>query len=109
MIFIRKFGLAALVCVLGLVLVLGALPVSAYHTRPVIASNETVQLDQTQQQELAALHQEIQAKVKEVVSKYVEYGVISKEKGDKIISRLDKRYQKLEENGFIPRWDKCKK
>ncbi len=103
----RKLGLA-LVCVLCLVLALGALPVNA-KTLPVNSANEKVQLNEAQKKELATLHKDILEKQKEVVSKYVEYGVISKEKGDKIISRLDERYEKLVKNEFIPRWSKCKK
>jgi len=104
----RKFGLA-FVCVLGLVLALGALPVNARRTLPVITANGAVQLTEAQQKELATLHQDILEKRKEVVSKYVEYGVISQEKADKLISRLDKRYEMLEKNEFIPHRGKCKK
>ncbi|MGF7186733.1 uncharacterized protein YlaN (UPF0358 family) [Desulfitispora alkaliphila] len=44
-----------------------------------------------------------------MVNKYVEYGVISKEKGNKIISHMEKRYEKLEENDFIPKCPRSKK
>ncbi|MFZ7102875.1 MAG: YckD family protein [Peptococcaceae bacterium] len=70
---------------------------------------KNVQLTETQKKELAGLHQEILAKKKELITKYVKYGVMSEEKGKKIISRLEKRYEKLEQNGFIPHWDKSKK
>ncbi|MGI6226864.1 MAG: YckD family protein, partial [Peptococcales bacterium] len=66
------------------------------------------QLTDAQKKELATLQKEILEKKKEVISKYVEYGVMSKEKGDKIISRLEKRYERLEQNGFVPQWDNHK-
>jgi len=64
-----------------------------------------VQLTKEQKQELSALHKDILTKKKEVISKYVEYGVMSEEKGKKITSRMEKRYQMMEQNGFIPRWE----
>ncbi|HQA06988.1 MAG TPA: YckD family protein [Syntrophomonadaceae bacterium] len=67
-----------------------------------------MQLTEKQKQELSALHKDILNKKKEVISKYVEYGVMSEEKGKKIISRMEKRYQMLEQNGFIPKWEKPK-
>jgi len=99
--------LAVLVLLSVLVAVVGTVPVWA-NTQD--ADNKTtVQLTEDQKKELAALHKDILAKKKELISKYVEYGVISKEKGEKIISRLEKRYERLEQNGFVPHWDKCKK
>lgn len=73
---------------------------SAETTKP------DIQLTEQQKQELATLHKDILNKKKEVISKYVEYGVMSEEKGKKIISRMEKRYQLLEQNGFIPKWEK---
>ncbi len=98
-----------MIFVLTFTVVLGALPVHAEQGLTVDSGNVSVQLTETQKQELAALHQDILAKQKEVVAKYVEYGVITQEKGDKIISRLEKRYEKLEQNQFIPKWAKCRK
>lgn len=105
----RKFGVTTMIFVLAFVAVLGAIPVYAENSISVNAPNATVELTEAQKQELATLHQDILAKQKEVVSKYVEYGVLTKEQGDKKISRLEKRYEKLEQNGFIPKWGKCKK
>ncbi len=73
------------------------------------AEKAPVQLTESQKKELATLQKDILLKRKEVISKYVEYGVMTEEKGKKIISRLEKRYEKLEENGFIPMWDKSRK
>ncbi|MBU8907572.1 YckD family protein [Desertibacillus haloalkaliphilus] len=68
-----------------------------------------VELTEQQQQELAALSQSIHEQKKEMIDKYVEFGVFTEEKGNKIISMFDKHQEKLEENGYIPTWGKCKK
>ncbi|MDT8858851.1 YckD family protein [Alkalihalobacillus sp. MEB130] len=65
-----------------------------------------IQLTEEQKTEMAALQKEVFAKKKEVINKYVEYGVFTEEKGQKIIAHMDKYYNKLEQDGFIPKWDK---
>ncbi|MBM7702064.1 YckD family protein [Metabacillus iocasae] len=70
---------------------------------------KNIQLTDAQKQELSTLHKELLTKRKEVIQKYVEYGVMPKEKGDKIMSHLEKRYDQLEENNFIPKWEHHKK
>jgi hypothetical protein len=70
---------------------------------------QVVKLTKKQQAELTTLHKDILDKKKQLISKYVEYGVMPKEKGDKIISRLEDRYTKLKENGSVPKWDKMHK
>jgi len=70
------------------------------------AAKSDVQLTEKQKQELGELYQDILSKKKEVISKYVEYGVLSEERGKEIISRMEKRYQMLEQNGFVPKWEK---
>ncbi len=42
---------------------------------------------------------------KEIIDKYVEYGVFTEEKTQKIKSHMDECFHKLEENRFIPNWD----
>ncbi|WP_110114021.1 YckD family protein [Bacillus sp. CGMCC 1.16541] len=79
---------------------------SAYAEKP--AEEKVVQLTEEQKQELSILHKELLEKRKEVIGKYVEYGVMPKEKGDKMMSHLEKRYDKLEENEFIPKWEHYK-
>jgi hypothetical protein len=86
--------------------VLRAVPIHAAQNVIVNSEKSTIQLSQQQKNELGALYKDIFEKRKEVVSKYVKYGIMSEEKGKKIISRLDQRYQKMEQNGFIPQWDK---
>jgi len=100
--------LVAFMLMIMLAAVLGTFPVQA-KAENFDSEKATVQLTETQKSELATLHKEILAKKKEVISKYVKYGVMSEEKGKKIISRLEKRYERFEENGFIPKWDKSKR
>ncbi len=67
-----------------------------------------VELTEEQKQEISELVNDIMEKKKELINKYVEFGVISEEKGERIISKFDQHYNKLEENGFVPNWDKHK-
>lgn len=68
-----------------------------------------IRLTEKQQKEIAALYRDIMAKQKKLIKKYVEYGVISKEKGEAWMDKLEQRYAMLEQNGFVPNWKKCGK
>jgi ribosomal protein S20 len=87
---------------------LAAIGSPVYSATNAEATKPDIQLTEKQKQELTALHKDILNKKKEVISKYVEYGVMSEERGKRIISRMEKRYQMLEQNGFIPKWEKSK-
>ena len=63
-----------------------------------------VTLTAEQQEEMKILQQDALNQKKEIINKYVEYGVFSKEKGQKIITHLEERYKKIEQNGFAPIW-----
>ncbi|MEX2415007.1 MAG: YckD family protein [Paenibacillaceae bacterium] len=67
-----------------------------------------VELTELQKNELANLHKGILEKKEQLISKYVEYGVITETKGKRIITRFEERYKKLEQNGFLPKCDKQK-
>ncbi|MBM6618924.1 DUF2680 domain-containing protein [Bacillus suaedaesalsae] len=67
-----------------------------------------VTLTAEQKEELAALHREVYEKKKEVVSKYVEYGVFTEEKGKFILEKMELHMKELEENNYIPKWDRHK-
>jgi uncharacterized lipoprotein YehR (DUF1307 family) len=70
--------------------------------KPEDAKNtEEVKLTDAQKAELAKLHKSILEQKKQLIQKYVEFGVIPKEKGDKMIQRFDEHYKMLEQNGFI--------
>ncbi|WP_100333705.1 YckD family protein [Bacillus alkalisoli] len=68
--------------------------------------NKDVQLTEEQKQEMAQMQMEALEQKKKIINKYVEYGVISEKKAEKIVSKFEKHYSKIEENGFIPKWDK---
>ena len=61
-----------------------------------------VKLTTEQQEEMKSLQQDALDQKKEIINKYVEYGVFTKEKGQKIITHLEEVYKKLEQNGFVP-------
>ncbi|MDM5296904.1 YckD family protein [Bacillus pumilus] len=61
-----------------------------------------VKLKADQQKQIEALEQQILSKRKEVIEKYVQYGVLTKEQGTQITKRMDEHYNHLKENGFVP-------
>ena len=65
-----------------------------------------VKLTAEQQDEMSILQKEALEQKKKIINKYVEYGVFTEEKGQKIISHLEERYNRLEQNEFVPKWDK---
>ena len=85
------------------ILSLGFIGFMAVDTK---AEGTTVTLTEVQQKEIAALQKEILEQRKTIINKYVEYGVFTAEKGNRIIAHLEERYAKLEQNGFIPTWNK---
>lgn len=61
-----------------------------------------VKLTTEQQKQIEMLEQQILSKRKEVIEKYVQYGVLTKEQGTHITKRMDEHYNHLENNGFVP-------
>ena len=59
-----------------------------------------VQLTEDQKAELANIYKDILDEKKELIQKYMEFGVISKEKGDQVIKRLEEHFKMMEQNGF---------
>lgn len=103
----RKLVMRLLVSVLTLS-VLGAGVVAAnekdtHHKKPTF--NE-VELSEEQLQELKVLHEDLINQRKGIINKYVEFGVLSEEDAKKMKEHLDMFLQKMEEGGFIPKWDK---
>lgn len=70
---------------------------------------KNVELTDEQIQELDTLYDEMFSKHKEIIAKYVEYGVINKDKADKIMNKLDNKREKLQDKGYIPSCDHHKK
>lgn len=74
-----------------------------------IEDRENIKLTDEQVKELEKITFDLIAKRKELIDKYVEYGVLSKENADKIKQHLDDHFTKMKEAQFLPRWDKHKK
>ncbi|MFD1738115.1 DUF2680 domain-containing protein [Bacillus salitolerans] len=70
-----------------------------------LTMNHHKKLTEEQKQELARLHKEAIEKQKKIIIKYVEYGVITEEKGKRMLEKTDKYYKELEEHDYIPRWE----
>jgi DNA-binding PadR family transcriptional regulator len=98
----KLVGIATIIFTLGLVFS----SVSAQTGQGDEIKNVT--LTEEQKKELAKLHNEVLEKKKEIVSKYIEYGVFPEEKGKKIMEKMDNRFKMLEENNYIPKWDRHK-
>lgn len=91
----RKFLIA---CIL-------TISISGLFLASVHAETGEVELTDEQIEEIRILKQEAIEKEKQIIEKYVEYGVLEEEKGQKILQHMEKKYEKLVENNFIPKWD----
>ncbi|MFB8733112.1 YckD family protein [Bacillus sp. SL00103] len=60
-----------------------------------------VKLTREQQKQIETLEQQILSKRKEVIEKYVQYGVLTKTSAH-ITKRMDEHYNHLKNNGFVP-------
>ncbi|OEF96599.1 YckD family protein [Desulfuribacillus alkaliarsenatis] len=103
----RRLWLTVLTTLLLTVFIGGSPVLAEMHTAE--NTKAEVNLSVEQKNELAKIHKDLLQNKKQLISKYVEYGVVTKEQGDKITSRFDERYDKLEKNGFVPKWDGSKK
>lgn len=61
-----------------------------------------VELTDKQIKELSKLHQDIFKRKKKLITKYVEYGILSKEKGERIIQHMEKHLEYVKEHGYLP-------
>mgnify|MGYP001216078400 CR=1 FL=1 len=97
--------------VLGITLTLFGTSLSFVQAEEKDAKESTfkdVKLTDTQMEELDVIYQDIVNLRIGLINKYVEYGVIEKEKGEKMIQHVEGFYEKVKSNGFIPKWDKHK-
>lgn len=76
-----------------------AMPTYAEQNKPV-EQKKQVQLTETQKTELSEIYQDLLEEKKELIQKYVEFGVIPKEKGDQMIQKFEEHYKMIEQNGF---------
>ncbi|MCR4365741.1 MULTISPECIES: YckD family protein [Bacillus amyloliquefaciens group] len=63
----------------------------------------TMSLTEQQKKEIESLEKEVLEKRKHVISKYVEYGVLPKEKAEHIKQQMDRRFNMMKQNGFVPK------
>ncbi|MFZ3590058.1 DUF2680 domain-containing protein [Bacillus sp. DJP31] len=64
-----------------------------------------VELTEKQKKEIKKLHKEMFETKKELIEKYIEYGVLSKEKGEMILKKMEDHFKEMEKNGYIPNWE----
>ncbi|WP_058307649.1 DUF2680 domain-containing protein [Gracilibacillus massiliensis] len=88
--------------IIGITLMLSMGVLNTVHAE----KSDEVTLTDVQIEEMKNLQQQALENEISIISKYVEYGVFSKEKGEKIIEHLEGKYQTLEENKFIPKWNR---
>ncbi len=68
-------------------------------------NGQEIQLTDQQKAELDVLYKDIMETRKQIINKYVEYGVISEEKAEKKIAHINEFYEKLKSNNYIPKWN----
>ncbi|MGJ9382780.1 YckD family protein [Salipaludibacillus sp. CF4.18] len=78
---------------------------------PVSAAEDIkeVELTEDQRMEMSLLQKDAIERKKEIINKYVEYGVFTEEKAQKMQAHMDEKFSELEENGFIPDCEMSKK
>ncbi len=83
------------------ILLSGLFNVSAYAEQNTPAEGDKqIQLTEDQKTELADIYRDLLEEKKELVQKYVEFGVIPKEKGDQMIQKFEEHFKMVEQNGF---------
>jgi len=68
------------------------------------ATNE-INLTDEQKSELKQLHEKMFEIKKQMIEKYVEYGIITKEQAQKKLEKLEKVKKLKEQNGYMPEKD----
>ncbi|WP_158176421.1 DUF2680 domain-containing protein [Heyndrickxia camelliae] len=94
------------ILILPLLVMLVALPVHAEPMTNTESQKQVVKLTKQQKEELTKIHLDLLTKRKQLIMKYVEYGVIPKEKGDKMLKGINEHYQDIKENGPDMHWNK---
>ncbi len=64
---------------------------------------QQVKLTEEQKSELDALYKEMLKTKKQIIMKYEDFGVLSSEKADKKMEWMEKHYEMMKENDFIPK------
>ena len=93
----KKWSILVLMACLVSFLSVGAVSAAENSGNPTKPS-----LTDQQKAELAAMHTEVMEKEKAIIAKYVEYGVLSQQAADMLTNHMNKRFEKIKENGYIP-------
>jgi hypothetical protein len=91
-----------------LALALALIVPSAFAEAPAASAQpiEKPQLTSDQTKEIKALYDQIFVLKKQLVEKYQAYGVIDKEKAQKMIDFMAKKKDRLEKSGYMPQHEK---
>jgi hypothetical protein len=65
-----------------------------------VEQEKQIQLTDSQKAELAEIYKDLLDEKKQLIQKYVEFGMVSKEKGDNMMQRMDEHFKMMEQNGF---------
>ncbi len=76
------------------------MPAHAEQNKPA-EQEQKIQLTESQKAELSEIYQDLLEEKKELIQKYVEFGVLPKEKGDQMIQKFEDHYKMAEKNGFM--------
>src|SRR5690554_4940978 len=102
----KKWRIAAVVCMLAMIL---AVPSVFAETPQVISKVNKPKLTSEQTQEIKAIHDQIFELKKQLIEKYKAYDVIDEAKAKKAIDFMTKKQKRLEQNGYVPQYDKKSK
>ena len=86
--------------VLALAMLLPWTGMSVHAEEPQGQEPAQVKLTEQQKKELTQLHKDLFKTKEAIIKKYIEFGVIPKEKGEKILSHLKEHADRLEKDGF---------
>ncbi|MBB6453801.1 hypothetical protein HNQ94_002252 [Salirhabdus euzebyi] len=79
------------------------------HAEDTAVEKPNVELKEDQKKVLDQMYGELLEKHKQIIEKYVEFGLMSKEEADKKFERLQQFHEKLKESGYVPNWEHGKK
>ncbi|HHY83639.1 MAG TPA: DUF2680 domain-containing protein [Clostridiales bacterium] len=63
---------------------------------------EKPQLTNEQVQEIKQIYEQIYELKKQLIEKYQSFGILEKDKAERIIDQMEKRHERLKKNNYIP-------
>ncbi|MCK6205847.1 MULTISPECIES: YckD family protein [Bacillus] len=67
-------------------------------------SGQRKQLTEEQVKEIEALQADVLEARKKVIMKYADFGAITADQAQEMVKHLEKRHEKMKEEGFMPHW-----